>query len=378
MSAVNGERTENVTRWNRLAVQLANATAGIRPEYHRLPLNARDDAARVEAGYRARRRVQPRFEYHPTLPAPGRALHQLADSHSSSNDPWERLVGEHAAAVIGDVDALRTRSGAAVTAASCNRWGSFDQASVNEARAAVQKVNWGRTPARHHDAGELIAVLREAINQVGLHRWAVAETTQMAARAAVDSHQRVLWVRNDARFSRSELRRLVMHEVGGHVMRRANGSQQPNRLMALGLGDYLICEEGIATWLELAGGADSVDMVGRLALRYLVCHTATRSSFADTYWFAREFLDADTAYEMVLRARLGFVDQGEPGGLAKDKAYFEGHRLVARHLRDHPGDLDVLMTGKFPWRMLEHVRTLDAAGLLCPPVWHPGCLLEAG
>jgi len=216
-----------------------------------------------------------------------------------------------------------------------------------------------------------------ALSAVGLDTWAVVTSSTVTARMATKNTQRLIRVREDGAFSRRELRRLIVHEIGTHVFRYENASRQPIRLLAHGLDGYLRTEEGMAVWQEANAGLTSIAVMRLYALRYIACDAAVTGDFCAVVDALVPHTSLAESYEIAMRVKRGLTDTSAAGGYLKDQVYFAGHRQVTRHLAGYPDDYPLLMASKWPVEQIGVLRRLRDNGLIEPPHFRPADLLAA-
>ena len=81
------------------------------------------------------------------------------------------------------------------------------------------------------------------------------------------------------------------------------------------------------------------------ALYYYTCHSATDKSFVELFNDLAKYIDDPRRrFKTCLRAKRGLTDCSQPGGLYKDKVYFEGAVKILQRRKQI--DLKALHAGK--------------------------------
>ncbi|WKN46271.1 flavohemoglobin expression-modulating QEGLA motif protein [Tunicatimonas pelagia] len=175
-----------------------------------------------------------------------------------------------------------------------------------------------------------------------------------------------LYIPNSIMLRQSRVEALIQHEVGTHVLTYYNGSQQPIRLMRLGLADYDELQEGLAVLTEyLIGGLDPLRM-RLLAARVVVAYERMRhTSFQDVFALLTEQhgFRPHTAFSTVARIY-------QAGGFTKDLIYLRGFIRVWQHLQQG-NSLEPLLMGKIAVKHIDTVEALRERGILQPPAIRP-------
>jgi hypothetical protein len=173
-------------------------------------------------------------------------------------------------------------------------------------------------------------------------------------------------------FTLHEARRLVAHEVFGHLVVAANARAQPLRLLQIGLGGSFVDQEGVSLYLEAALGLMENERLRTLAARVI----ATRclhagASFGET---ARRLycdygLSSEAAIMTSERAFRG-------GGVARDAGYLAGFVRVCAAISRGQATLDELRRGRVSLDQLALLRRLEAEQLVRAPLYRPSLALS--
>ncbi|MFW5702348.1 MAG: tyrosine/phenylalanine carboxypeptidase domain-containing protein [Candidatus Dojkabacteria bacterium] len=146
-----------------------------------------------------------------------------------------------------------------------------------------------------------------------------------------------------------QFRRLLVHEIGTHVLRsvKANYSNNPLIKNAI-LPDYILLEEGLAVYSEWKEGLLSKEVWDRYRSRHLAVITAKKHSFLETFHLLGGQYPHTSPNELfitTMRVKRGFIDGRLPGAYPKGSAYKIGFAIVNKLLEKH--SIEDLMTGKF-------------------------------
>jgi len=302
----------------------------------------------------------PRFEY-PTIKK-GIDVQERALSKVECDDS---TVGLLLAGIrdryLLDIEMQKARGTQHFTEVSMQLHGSPDKKLVRTAKKLMQlKVNPERI---EYSTGQIIRKLRIAFVKYGFH-WDI-EQKNMVANAAVRTEARQLLVRKNSRFSRNFLKRIIVHEIGTHIMRAENGWQQPYLFFSRGLPGYLMTEEGLAVYNEEVNSCLNNYVLKIYAGRVLAVNAALECSFYDTYHLLRRYFTKNTSWRLAVRAKRGLTDTSLAGAYTKDIAYLKGYLAVKNYI-ESGGDVYKLYYGKVG---VEHVRLLeDIKGLKDPRI----------
>lgn len=341
-----------------------------------MPTNGDEWRHRFLAGWDAGRPVNPQFEYRA---ARGRAAQAIDIAWAALPDhhQWRVVLARELERLAYGLRALVTRDPVQQTDYARQQ---FDVPTATDRANAERYLEAHRaesvTPAASVNSEVVIAIVRTVLAAAGLDDWTVEGHEHMAARMSVAGRRRLVRVRRDAMFSPTEVRRLLVHEIGTHLLRSANGQRQPLAILGYGITGYLATEEGLAVWHEQQSGVADINVMRRYALRVIACHTALTGDFCAVFETLRPYASPDEAFTMALRVKRGLLDTGAPGGYIKDHVYLTGAQATGAHLEQHPEDHELLLATKWPLTEVETLRSWHRAGLVRGPAFRPASLME--
>jgi uncharacterized protein (TIGR02421 family) len=203
--------------------------------------------------------------------------------------------------------------------------------------------------------------LKIAMKKYGFN-WDVQEK-EMASKACVSNKSRILFIKKDSFLTRKFLNRIIVHEIGTHILRYENGLQQPYKIFSLGLTGYLGTEEGLAVLNEERNNCLTKATLKTYAARVIAVHKALKCNFRETYNYILPYVGKDNAFDVTLRVKRGLGNTFFPGAFTKDYLYFKGYFEVKKYIQNH-GELIKLYYGKIPIKDLEIIEKIP--GLINP------------
>lgn len=214
------------------------------------------------------------------------------------------------------------------------------------------------------DAQAAAQLISQALQNLDLPDWRVEVSDATVARMSVNGSLQRLRIREGALFTQAEIRRLLVHEIGGHVLRWENSRRQPTPLAAIPIGCTSPTEEGLALWLEEQVGVASPELRKVYAARTVAVHLSqTRGILAVARTLA-PLVGVPQASEIALRCKRGLTDPNAPGGWPKDWAYLGGSSMISQ-LNDHDSGAVGLLRGvKWSADHLPVCQSLADEGLL--------------
>ncbi|MES2460506.1 MAG: flavohemoglobin expression-modulating QEGLA motif protein [Armatimonadota bacterium] len=180
-----------------------------------------------------------------------------------------------------------------------------------------------------------------------------------------------LLVGQRARTAARRVDALMHHEIGTHILTRANGAAQPLKLLVRGLPNYDELQEGLAVLAEYLSGGLTKSRLRLLAARVIAVRCLTRGkTFPDVFHILHEShgFTPRTAFNITMRVFRG-------GGLTKDAVYLRGLLFVLRYLRAG-NDTEALWIGKVGAEHLPMIEELRWREVLHPPPLRPRYLEE--
>lgn len=189
----------------------------------------------------------------------------------------------------------------------------------------------------------------------------------MSSSAMVLVARRKIFVRKGFTFSDNFVKRLIIHEIGTHVLRAENGREQPFMIFFHGFPKYLKTEEGLAVVNEERFGLLNNENLKNYAARAIAVQMAMTKSFSHIYKYLLGFFPPNTAFKLALRAKRGIADTSRPGGCPKDYVYIDGYLKVKEYLKNG-GSIKKLYYGKVD---IEHLHLLEDIPGINPPKYIP-------
>lgn len=318
---------------------------------------------------RGRARTVPDATYAPASPSPalaGRNLRHLA----------KQLAGHPIASTlhsIADAEPLTRAIGKddrEVTHRGIDLYGLPTSSTVERAHAILSDPPSDLDEEGSWDPCDVAAVTRHVLHRDGLGQWQVRVDHGMAAtRMAVDNFEHTVAVSSAFTFTNSEVRRLLIHEVGAHVFQTTNAENQPDPLAVL--GSTPATTEGLAAVVEDRLGVLDSQTLRRYAARAVAVDLATRVGAVDIVRALEPTVGLEEAVRQTLRVKRGLRKIDQPGVFSKDHAYLSGYLTITDLVRRDEENYRTLMATKWG---VEHRRTVQAwlaAGRLTKPLHIP-------
>lgn len=197
------------------------------------------------------------------------------------------------------------------------------------------------------DASAIAYRFKLAIEKYALHSsWTIDLSSKRPDSVRVMPQAHKIYIGENILRTSSDVDRLVVHEIETHVLRSLNGENQSLQLLKFtGLRDYVLVEEGLAVYMELANSLLDKKTNLKYLLRAKLASNIERS-FVEIYESLRDLgLGEDEAFESTFRVKRGLSDTSLPGGCQRDSAYCSGYFAVKQWL-NNGGSVEFLYSGK--------------------------------
>ncbi len=341
------------------------------------PLNREEERQKTFDAYRESQSYNPQFVYATPPVYPLERIQSFVVGLGSEHSPIEALYYEIAHNELLAIQRIQTHSPGIITGASCLAYGLPDRDLLAQARSILETIPPTDIISSDNLSAEQASLwIQSYLGQMGIQGWKAVVFEPMNAKMAVARLDKEIKIRKGTTFSQDALRRLLVHEIGVHVLRYENGANQPIRLFRNGFTGYLDTEEGLAVHNEEQTGLLEMQTLRKYAGRVIAAHLALSDSFANVFEALVDDLGLDTAFNITVRAKRGFRDTAQPGAHTKDIVYLRGYLRVKAHLEKHPDDHALLFTGKIGLQHISLVRSLMEEGIIVLPAMLPEHIIE--
>ncbi|MBK8904546.1 MAG: DUF1704 domain-containing protein [Anaerolineaceae bacterium] len=366
-------------RCNQIELEWQSIEDSYRLAPYQSPTNLRQERDKLLKAYKSGRAYNPKFEFAVPPEYPIKLIRQFIAGLKPESSWLEQIYYEIANQELQHIQAVQTHDSNLITGITCISYGLPESELVTKAQhilESTKKTNssqdGNQSLLADHEAASKLQLILDSNN---LQDWKAIVFEPMNAKMSVDRLDKQVKIRAGTTFSEQTVQRLIVHELGVHVVRYHNGSHQPIKLFQKGFPNYLSTEEGLAVYSEDEAGLLETDTLRKYAGRVMAAHLAVNQPFCDVFNTLCHWLDYETAFDIVARAKRGFTDTSQPGAHTKDIVYLQGYLDVKHHLTQYPEDYDLLFIGKFGLQHLPLVRNLLNEGTLFRPILMPDKLM---
>jgi uncharacterized protein (TIGR02421 family) len=214
-----------------------------------------------------------------------------------------------------------------------------------------------------------IKLIKNAFAILGIKNWKIA-SKDIVTSAQVQASTRTFFLRKNERFYASYVKRLIVHEIGTHVVRYENGNRQMLRIFSNGFSNRLETEEGLAVYSEFAAGLLTTSMLRNYAGRVVAVNFALNHGFKATYTHLCKYFKPKTALKLTSRVKRGLMDTSKKGAYTKDVIYLRGFFRVFEYVESGE-DLSALFVGRIGIEDVSVVNKFEKLGYVTPPEYVP-------
>jgi uncharacterized protein (TIGR02421 family) len=365
----------DIDRLNLLSDKYEGLIRPLRIDDYNSAVNRNSEKFKLIEAFNRHIEYNPQFSYKNIPHGSAEPLVQFLRDLDPSANIWEQLLHTEVTRAIVELEAISAHDPDKITAETIHAFGLPSPELVEQAEKILNATVFVNE-SHNVTASEAGAFLSNALKKSELLDWSVELKQEMNARMMVRSVEKKVYVKADAKFSENSLKRLLVHEIGTHVFRYINGEKQQLRMLRLGMIGYLDTEEGLATYHEKKFGVQDISAIRTYALRAIAASLSLTSSFYSVFWNLSQYSsDLDQIFDIVMRAKRGFIDTRSRGGHVKDQVYLKGLLAITEYLSLHPENYNLVMCGKVSVSIVDELRNLEQSNLLTRPQYLPSNLI---
>lgn len=326
-------------------------------------------ATERKAFFASKGATSPQFEYRPLLLDPFDLKRRLLriPVETISDDAIRGLYESTISAYLDKVDLLATLGTPDFLYNSLRYYGRPTDDDLRNAQYLLHlpEVEDERRPERRVGTEEARQAFIDGMAAYGF-KGKVQITSRIVADAMVNNSERKVLIKKGATFRPKELRYLVHHEIGVHMVTTMNAAAQPLKLMGIGTRVSTRTQEGLAVLAEYLSGNTTLKRLKELAHRVVAVEMMVQGEdFVEVYRHLTHELDmpAMDAFNLTTRVFRG-------GGLTKDYLYLQGLREVFGLWREQ-ADLSPLLIGKCSMAYYDTLEEMMQRGMLHQPKYVP-------
>lgn len=200
--------------------------------------------------------------------------------------------------------------------------------------------------------------------------WEIRVPENLTTKVTIDPEKKTIYINGKKKYTETDFKRLIVHEVGTHIVRSENGRRQPYSIFATGLANSLATEEGLAVYSENVTNLLEQETLALYAGRVIGTSLCETASFFEIFSHLNNYLSKDVALYITQRVKKGIEDTSEAGGFTKDFVYLDGFVNVTNYIKSG-NNLNVLYVGAIGLDDIDDVLELIDSGILTNKVVKP-------
>jgi uncharacterized protein (TIGR02421 family) len=323
------------------------------------PVNLQEE----EQAFFASSSHEPQFSYRPFARADGLRTRLQAVSIAERTALGD-LFREVKEALLREITVLENTGTEKFT--DVQLYGTPSRSLVNKAYEILERVPRQPPAIKPYTATQLKLLFEKELAKYSFSGWSITVKPAVSL-VAVSPSKRSMVIRDTAKFSENDIKSLLAHEIGVHVLRAMNGYRQHYKIFGSdAIPGYLATEEGLAMIHEQKVNALTNNRLRRMAGRVIAADTALKGGFRDVFNELSKHFTPKDAFALTVRVKRGLKDTSAVGGFIKDHVYLEG-KLALEDFVAHGGKLTQLYAGKIG---LEHIGLVEQ-GIIEQPAWLP-------
>ncbi|WPD24470.1 MAG: DUF1704 domain-containing protein [Candidatus Electrothrix scaldis] len=331
------------------------------------PINREEEKKKVLRAYQCGGHYNPQFTYLSPPEYPVDRLRSFMSKLRPEFSSLEEVYYEKVRNALLQIETIQNHNPNYITGLSCLSFGLPDTDLIESAF----KIFGNKTAGENREplefsSNDAVIFLQNVLKKMGLKSWQAISFSPMSAKVSVNRIDKQIKVQDGAEFSKSEVVRLVVHEIGVHVLRYENGAKQPIRLFRNSFPQYIGTEEGLAVFCEEKAGLLAPETLRKYSGRAIATHLSLTNNFYDVFFCLADELGAELAFDITARVKRGFTDTSRHGAHTKDMLYLQGYLSVKKHLEKKPDDYELLFIGKFGLQHIGLVRDLLKQEVISP------------
>lgn len=185
---------------------------------------------------------------------------------------------------------------------------------------------------RSINAKEAQLLIQKHIDKRG-YKWEVIINDDIIPRMSVNP-DKTMYIRSDAKFSKTDIEGLKAHEVDGHIGRRYYGLMTGLHLFQFGLIWKNDLDEGLAIYNSLHKvNKVKPNVLFNIALKTIIAYQLNKLDFCDIFESCKELspeIPDSVLFATIARFKREVEDCKIIGGNGDDQSYFCGYQIVKK------------------------------------------------
>lgn len=275
-------------------------------------------------------------------------LREISSLPKNVNHPLYPLFVKKIDEIISKIQFLDSVGTADYAQASQELYKAVDEELLEKAKKYIIDNPVQEDKSKILTAKQILKHFEFFLEKNRLINWKV-KLSEKTKSISVDPYKKTIYISKNSKRSKNKMKALLVHEIGTHVYRYANGALQDYKIFKRGTAGYLETEEGLAIYNQKKLGLKLGMKDVWPAYLVIAVYYARQMSFLELFNFLQKeySLSNDKAWSACFRAKRGMSDTSMVGAVARDAIYFKGYFEVLDYLsEDYENRLKMLYVGK--------------------------------
>lgn len=343
------------TNYYEIDQKLIRIDSKIKLLYHLRPVNLESEKVKFFENFKK----NPQFEYPDLKFAPLELIDELQNIKTDDSE-LGKIFKEKKQEILNKISLLEAIDEDRFLEISIKLFGKPEKQEVEQCKRILEEIDPKKIEKEEklYNAEEAKEKFEKIFKNYSLKNWKVKIKEEMVADCVAGKNNR-LFIKKDSKFSRERIEALIVHEIETHILTAENGKNQPYEIFNRGLANYLITQEGLATYnVEKQRHTPFRNNYKAQAL-VIAIDKGINSSFVETFEEVLKFgLPIEQAFRCAVKVKRGFSDTSRGGVFTKDYIYFKGYQQIKNFI-EHGGQLKDLYIGKINLEDLERVQKIQ-------------------
>jgi len=205
---------------------------------------------------------------------------------------------------------------------------------------------------------EISNLFKKYIESEDLNEWRLIFSKNILSVAVTICKEKKIILNDNKTHTKKEIIKLLHHELGTHAKRFENGGSIL-KIFSLGVKNYDLLEEGLATFSELKAG-NILDTLYTPAIKLCSIYYALNNDFYQTMKKTIKLTkNIEISFDYTMRAKRGTYKN--KGAYTKDQLYFKGFLKTTKYLlRNFYNDkaINRLLIGKISFHEIKNINKI--------------------
>lgn len=333
-------------------------------DYYKLlvPLNLSLEKETFLKRFRSGIEYNPIFKYqYPSIIDIDRVKEML--SNSKSKDPIESSFTSLYMRICNLMQYFVAGDYSKVTSVSGEIFGSVEEIELDCLLDTYSKVASQNgsipLPIKRYNSNDLKARLEREFVKLGIPEWRVLIEANCISEVSILESERKVVIQKLARFSKSDIDRIVVHELLGHAFQTLNSmeSRKYSSLFSSYIGTELNYE-GLAVFTEfnLLSQKHIKETIKRYTLFMIANKVAIGANFYEVFRYIYNLTNDDEfSFLASVRSKRGFSDTSIEGCFQKENSYLIGALKVIKLVTENENNYSKIVSGSFPFECINSI-----------------------